>query len=170
MIAEPSAAEDSNSVSDRTSAALLAAFLATNPGARTAGKSLRAGAEVAVTLGDTAGDWRVLATAAGQLTFEQAKAADPDFELHIPPRAVQSLCASSSADMGALAVDFFELVVARDQQLKIHVKVNSGLIKLTRRGWLAVIAQGGPKVMMWLARKGLHGPGAITAALRKFSG
>jgi hypothetical protein len=152
------------------SVAILAAFLAENPGAQAAAKSLRAGAEVALTLADVTGDWRVVANPAGQLSFEQGKATDPDFELHVPTRAVQRLCASSIVDVGELGTVLFELIVSPEQELRIHLKVHSGLIKLTRRGWLRVVSQGGPTVMTWLAKKGLHGPGAITAALRKLSG
>jgi hypothetical protein len=171
MIAEPNNQPDAKSSAGGSgSSAVLAEFLANNPGARAAAKSLRAGAEVAITLGDSRAEWRAFASAPGQLSFEPVKATDPDIELLIPPRAVQSLCDSSIVDVGELAVAFFEHIVSSQQELKIRVTVRSGLIKLTRRGWLGVISQGGPKIMMWLATKGLHGPGAITAALRKFGG
>jgi len=36
------------------------------------------------------------------------------------------------------------------------------------RGWLGVVAQGGGKVMGWMATKGLKGPSAIGAAISRF--
>ena len=51
------------------------------------------------------------------------------------------------------------------EDLKIDATVHSGLLKLTRRGWLGVIARGGSKVVIWMAQKGLRGPGAIATAI-----
>ena len=35
------------------------------------------------------------------------------------------------------------------------------------RGWLGVLAAGGPKVIGWMAQKGLKGPGAVASALSR---
>jgi hypothetical protein len=50
------------------------------------------------------------------------------------------------------------------------VKVHSGIVKLTRRGWLGVLSLGGPKLVMWMTGKGLRGPGAIANALSRLKG
>lgn len=145
----------------------LGRFLLSSPGARLAATSLRSGAEVAITFTDIPGDWRMLNNDAGELTFEPVKAIDPDFELSIPPQAVATICTQVDADVGDLGIAFFELIRAREQKLKIRVTVRSGVIKLTRRGWLGVVAKGGSKVINWMARKGLRGPGAIATAIGK---
>lgn len=149
---------------------LLAQFLASNPGAQRAAQALKAGAEVAVAFSDFPGDWRVYLTQAGAIGFEQATAQDPDFSLRIPPGALRALCSSGSADLGDLGIAFFEHIVAREQDRKIHVTVHSGLVKLTRRGWLGLLTQGGSKTLGWMARKGLRGPGAIVGALGRLKG
>jgi hypothetical protein len=145
----------------------LAGFLQSSPGVRLAAGSLRSGAEVAITFTDIPGDWRILNDDAGEITFEPVKAIDPDFELSIPPRAVASICSHVDADVGDLGIAFFELIRAREQKLKIQVTVRSGVIKLTRRGWLGVVAKGGSKIISWMAQKGLRGPGAIATAIGK---
>jgi hypothetical protein len=145
----------------------LSNFLLSSPGARLAAASLRTGAEVAITFTNLPGDWRILNNEAGEIAFEPIKASDPDFELRLPPKAVASICSRLDADVGDLGIAFFEHIKAREQELKIHVKVHSGLIKLTRRGWLGVVAKGGSKVVSWMAQKGLRGPGAIATALSK---
>ena len=35
------------------------------------------------------------------------------------------------------------------------------------RGWLGVLAAGGPKVIGWMAQKGLKGPSAVASALSR---
>jgi hypothetical protein len=148
----------------------LGKFLTGNSGARKAASSLKAGAEVGIAFANLDGDWRVRTDDAGQLAFEAGKAVDPDFSLRIPPGAARSLLGRGDSDLGELGIAFFELIASHEQDLKIHVTVHSGLVKLTRRGWLGVLASGGPKVVMWMAKKGLRGPGAIATALGKLKG
>lgn len=170
VIEDPSAALGPIDSNDASADVALSRFLLKSPAARLAAASLRSGAEVAITFTDLPGDWRIFSNDAGEIAFDPVKAADPDFELRIPPRAVASICAQPDADVGDLGITFFELIKAREQELKIHVTVHSGLIKLTRRGWLGVVAKGGSKVMGWMAQKGLRGPGAIATALGKLKG
>jgi hypothetical protein len=143
----------------------LAHFLLTNPGAKLAAASLKPGAEAGITFTNLDGEWRIYAAEGGRVSFEPGKATDPDFELRIAPHAVNSIRERHEADVGDLGVAFFEHIIAREQDRKIHVTLHSGLLKLTRRGWLGVLARGGPKVVMWMAAKGLRGPGAIATAL-----
>jgi hypothetical protein len=166
-IEEPYGLPSSAEISSARADVAISRFLLSSPGARLAAASLRSGAEVAITFTNLPGDWRILNNDAGELAFEPIKATDPDFELRIPPRAAESICSQVDADVGDLGIAFFELVNAREQELKIQVTVHSGLIKLTRRGWLGVVAKGGSKVMGWMAQKGLRGPGAIATALGK---
>ena len=149
---------------------VLMNFLLGSSGARLAASSLRSGAEVGVTFTNLAGEWRIFSNDAGGIAFESGKAVDPDFELCIPPRALNSICSRLDADVGDLGIAFFEHIKAREPDLKIDATVHSGLLKLTRRGWLGVIARGGSKVVMWMAQKGLRGPGAIATAIARLKG
>ena len=146
--------------------AALAQFLSTSPAAATIAGSLRAGAEVAVSFTELAGDWRFYADA-GKPTLQPGMAKDPDFSLRLPPGTLKSICALTSADLGELGIEFFERVISREPDFRIHVQLHSGLIKLTQRGWLTVLARGGPKVAAWLARKGLRGSSAVVAAIAR---
>ena len=76
----------------------------------------------------------------------------------------------ADADLGELGIAFFEHIVSREPDYKIRVQLHSGLIKLTQRGWLGLLARGGPKVAMWLARKGLRGSSAVVAAMARLKG
>ena len=145
--------------------AVLSNFLSTSPAALAAASSLRVGAEAAITLTDVEGDWRIFRTEDSGILFESGKALDPDFDLRIPPAAIHSICSRHDSDAGDLGVTFFEHLVERDPALKITVKLHSGFIKLTSRGWLTLLARGGPKVVFWLANKGLRGPGGVATAL-----
>jgi hypothetical protein len=150
--------------------AVFAAFLATNSGAQRVGAALKNGAEVAIQFCDQRGEWRIYAAESGEAHFEQGKATDPDFELYMPTAAVCALAARTEADVGELGITFFEHISSKDPARRIGVKIHSGIVKLTRRGWLGVLALGGPKVMMWMAGKGLRGRGAIANALSRFKG
>ena len=83
------------------------------------------------------------------------------------PVAVTAIAAQPNADVGELGILFFQHIVASDPQSKIRVKLHSGLLRLTMRGWLGVLAAGGPKVIGWMAQKGLKGPGAVASALSR---
>ncbi len=144
---------------------VLQNFLLTSSGARLAASSLRPGAEVGVSFTNLPGDFRIYCSETGQVALEPVKAVEPDFELHIPPRAVYSICTRTDADIGDLGIAFFEHIKSKEPDLKINATIHSGLVKLTRRGWLGLVTRGGPKVMMWMAQKGLRGPGAIATAI-----
>ncbi len=149
--------------------AALARFLSSSPAAAMAAGSLRQGAEVAVSFTELAGDWRFYSDA-GVPTLQPGLAKDPDFALRLPPGALQSICALTSADIGELGIAFLERLDSHEPDFRIQVQLRSGLIKLTQRGWLTVLARGGPKVAGWLARRGLRGSGAVIAAIARLKG
>jgi hypothetical protein len=122
-----------------------------------------------VTYTDVAGESRFYLNASDP-AIESGKAQDPDFELRLTPAAVRSICSMPDADLGELGIAFFEHVVSRDPDHKIRVRPYSGLIELTRRGWLSLPARGGPKLAIWMARKGLRGSGDVVAALARLKG
>ena len=146
--------------------AALARFLSSSPAAAMAAGSLREGAEVAVSFTELPGDWRFYSDA-GKPTLQHGMANDPDFALRLAPGALQSICALTNADIGELGIAFFERLDSHEPDFRIQVQLHSGLIKLTQRGWLTVLARGGPTVAAWLARRGLRGAGAVVAAIAR---
>src|SRR3954466_7430259 len=146
--------------------AVLQRFFETSESARRAAAHLKSAAQVAVRFIDVEGEFH-FALAEGKPRFFQGPAKDPDFELTMGPGAVTAIAAQPNADVGDLGILFFQHIVASDPQSKIRVKLHSGLLKLTMRGWLGVMASGGGKVIGWMASKGLKGPSAIASALSR---
>ena len=144
----------------------LARFFATSEAARRAASSLKKAAEVGVRFTDVSGEFRFFSRD-GKPVFEPGRAADPDFDLTLAPGAVAAITARPDADVGDLGILFFQHMLAKDENEKVRVKLHSGLIRITMRGWLGVLASGGPKVVGWMAQKGLKGPGAVASALSK---
>src|SRR5437016_13259026 len=132
---------------------VLQRFFETSESARKAASQLKAPAEVGVRFTDVAGEYR-FTLVDGKPRFLDGRAKDPDFELTMAPGAVTAIASHPDADVGDLGILFFQHIVARDPEAKISVKLHSGLVKLTLRGWLGVLAQGGGKVLAWMAAKG----------------
>jgi hypothetical protein len=145
---------------------VLQRFFESSESARKASAHLKKTAEVGVRFTDVPGDFH-FKLIDGQPRFMTGAPQDPDFELTLAPGAVSAIAARPNADVGELGILFFQHIVAEDPQAKIRVKLHSGLMKLTMRGWLGVMAAGGGKVMGWLAMKGLRGPSAIASALSR---
>lgn len=144
----------------------LTRFFETSSAARKAAAPLRKNAEVAVTFTDVPGDFR-FALVDGKPRLLREKARDPDFLLTLSPGAVADIASKPDNDVGDLGILFFQHMLAEKPEDKVHVKLHSGLIKLTMRGYLGVLAAGGVKVIGWMAQKGLKGPGAVAAAISK---
>ena len=144
----------------------LRRFFETSDASRRAASSLKKAAEVGVRFTDVPGEFR-FHSVDGKPVFESGKAMDPDFDLTLAPGAVAAITAQPQADIGELGVLFFQHILAKDENAKIRVKLHSGLVRLTMRGWLGVLASGGPKVIGWMAQKGLKGPGAVASALSR---
>jgi hypothetical protein len=145
---------------------VLQRFFEASEAARRASAPLRKAAEVGVRFTDVPGDFH-FKLIDGKPRFQEGAAADPDFVLTLAPGAVSAIAAQPEAEVGDLGILFFQHILAKDPESKINVKLHSGLIKLTMRGWLGVMALGGGKVMGWLAMKGLRGPSAIASALAR---
>ncbi len=146
--------------------ALLRRFFETSETARKASSSLKKAAEVSVRFTDVPGDFRFLVSE-GKPKFLSGKAVDPDFDLTLAPGAVRAIAGRPDAEVGELGIAFFQHILAKEPENKITVKLHSGLMKLTMRGYLGVLAQGGGKVIGWMAQKGLKGPSAVARAISK---
>jgi len=145
---------------------VLQRFFETSASARKAASHLKSAAQVGVRFTDVPGDFH-FTVLEGKPRFLSGAAKDPDFELTMAPAAVTAIAAQPEADVGELGILFFQHIVHSDPQSKIRVRLHSGLLKLTMRGWLGVMASGGGKVIGWMALKGLKGPSAIATALGK---
>ena len=144
----------------------LIRFFAVSAAARTAASSLGKAAEVGVRFTDLPGDYR-FAVEGGKPRLAKGKAKEPDFDLELAPGAVKAICARPDDDVGELGIVFFQQMIAKEPGNKVRVKLHSGLLRLTMRGWLGVLAHGGSKVVGWLAQKGLKGPGAVASAISR---
>ena len=145
---------------------VLQRFFESSESARKASAHLKKAAEVGVRFTDVPGDF-YFKLIDGKPRFMTGTPEDPDFDLTLAPGAVAAIAAKPNAEVGDLGILFFQHIVAQDPQSKIKVKLHSGLMKLTMRGWLGVMAAGGGKVMGWLAMKGLKGPSGIASALSR---
>ena len=122
-------------------AEMLRQLLETSEAGRKAASSLSKAVSVGVRFTDVPGDFRFHAVD-GKPRFEPGKADEPDFELTLFPGAVHDVCGKSSADVGDLTVLFLQHIFANEPDQKILVKVHSGLVKLTMRGWLRAVVAG----------------------------
>src|SRR5713101_6148438 len=159
-------AEQPTSTPAQNYAEMLGHLFETSEAGRKAATSLSKAAFVAVRFTDFPGDFRFHAVD-GKPRFELGKAEEPDFELTLPPGAVHDICGKAPAEVGDLGVLFLRHIFANEPEQKILVKVHSGLIKLTMRGWFRVVIAGCPKVITWLAHAGLKGPSAVASALSR---
>ncbi len=159
---EPASAAPPKEPSDK----ILQRFFETSSAAKKAASSLGKAAEVAVTFTDLPGDFRFYIEA-GKPRFSPGKASDPDFVLTMAPGAVAGIASKPDSDVGELGILFFQHILADKPENKVRVKLHSGLLKLTIRGYLGVLAAGGGKVVGWMATKGLRGPGAVSSAISK---
>jgi hypothetical protein len=167
MLADQSnATEGVESLESEGTDAMLRRFILSSAAAKMAAGSLRDGAEAAVRFTDVPGDWRFYVEG-GKPFMEATKAKDPDFDLHLSPGAVRSICTHTEAHLGELGIAFFERVVTREPDYRIQVQLHSGMLKLAQRGWLTLLARGGPSLASWLAVKGFRGSTAVVAALAR---
>jgi hypothetical protein len=58
-------------------------------------------------------------------------------------------------------------LLAAEDDRRVQVKLHAGLFRLTRHGFLKVLALGGPKMLGFLAKEGYIGPGGIAKAVRR---
>jgi hypothetical protein len=149
---------------EESSLARLAHYFETSPAARRAVAPLAEGAGVALDLDE--GPARFTRRRAGA-QVEAGAAVDPDFTLRLPAAAVERLTSNQTADVGEVGVAFFQLVLERDPALKVRVTVGAPVQRLVRHGYLAVLAQGGARVALWLIRRGVADPRRVIERLRK---
>jgi hypothetical protein len=92
---------------------------------------------------------------------------DPDFTLTVPDGAVQRLVTLAGEDVGEFGIEFFKLVLERDPELRVRIRVDASAARLLAHGYLGVLALGGLKVSWWLLRIGVKNPLAAIERLRR---
>ena len=149
---------------DHGSLAALGAFFAGAPAASRAVRPLAPGARVALELDDGPAGFTMVG---GAPVLAPGLPDQPDFTLRLPPAAVARLCEDASASVGALGLRFFSLLLERDPALRIRVRVQAPTARIVANGYLTVLLLGGPRVVLWLLRRGLANPRAVIDRLRQ---
>jgi hypothetical protein len=141
----------------------LAQLFAEHPAWRAAARRLSRDATSTVYFSQRPGEaWRL--ERRGQASRLLAGAAsDPDLVFRFTPAAVERLAAVSGG-VGDFAVALFELLTSPDPEARVDLRVAAGFARLVRRGYLGVLAAGGPQVLAFGAS---HGIRSLTA-LRRF--
>jgi hypothetical protein len=142
----------------------LAAFFGAAPAARRAVRPLARQARIALELDEGPAGFSL---ASGEPVLSAGAPPDPDFTLRLPVEAVSRLCARPDAGVGELGLLFFSLAVDRDPARRIGVRIQAPTGRLLANGYLTVLALGGPRVALWLLRRGLADPGAVIERLRR---
>ena len=145
----------------------LERFFRSSDAAAKATRPLKREAEVGITFTDEPDTPYRFTMERGQAEVVQGTPKDPDFHLTLPPRAVDELVTLKTDNLGEFAVVFFKCMLADEAERKVTVKLESGFLTLTRRGYLKTLALGGPTVLAFLARQGLKGPAGIKKAIDK---
>ncbi|HET7755276.1 MAG TPA: AAA family ATPase [Anaeromyxobacteraceae bacterium] len=141
----------------------LKRFFETAEAARKATRPLQDGAEVGLQL--ASGPARFVKEAGtAHVRDEPPRAAD--FTLTLPDGAVRRITSLQSDDVGEFGIEFFKLVLERDPDLKVRVKVDAPTAQLLKHGYLSVLALGGVKVTWWLVKNGVKNPKAAIDRLR----
>ncbi len=147
-----------------SSLATLTAFFAAAPAAARAVRPLSPAARIRLELEEGPAAFTL---ADGTPRLGAGAPGDPDFTLRLPAGAVARLCARPEAGVGELGLLFFTLLLERDPALRVGVRLHAATGRLLANGYLAVLALGGPRVALWLLRRGLADPRAVLERLRR---
>jgi hypothetical protein len=145
-------------------AASLARFFETSPAAGKATRPLARDARVAL---DLPGGPARFSMASGKAVVEEGPEPDPDFTLTLPEGAVRHVTSLSTDDVGQFGIEFFKLVLAREPDRKVRIRVHASTARLVSHGYLGVLAAGGAKVGWWLLKNGVKNPRAAIERLRR---
>jgi hypothetical protein len=98
--------------------------------------------------------WR-LAKRDGRTVLVPGAAADPDFVFCFTPESVDQLVRTEGS-VGDFAVTLFRLITEEDPRLRIGFRIVAPFARLVRRGYLAVLAAGGMRVLAFGAARGVR--------------
>lgn len=101
-----------------------------------------------------------LARVRGATRLEPGARRDADLELGFPPGAIERLEATRGG-IGAFAIALFELAVEDDEALRVELRILAPFSRLVRRGYLRLLAAGGPEVLAWGVAHGVRTLGEL---------
>jgi hypothetical protein len=100
----------------------------------------------------------------GQSLLLEGPAVEPDFAFYFPKKAIDRLCAVQGTEQADFAIALFDCVVSEDPDEQVGLRILAGLGQIFWKGYLTMLLRGGPRVLAYGARRGLHS----VADLRKF--
>src|SRR5205823_2220193 len=100
-------------------------------------------------------------------TVVKGKPAKPDMTFHVGPKAVATLVATETEEIGEIGVAILKLMAHEDPEHKIKAKVHIGLFTLLGHGYLSVLPLGGATVTKFLASKGFSSIGKIKEGISR---
>ncbi len=142
-------------------------FCRVNGGATRILNALRDGAAVRLTvLPDTVLSFR---KENGALAVAEASSDDGggyDMEITLPAAMIDDFFAADPQTAEAIILFFADNYYREKYRPYIELKILSGVLRLTMKGYLGLIALGGPALMGILRSKGFGSIAAVTGALR----
>ncbi len=168
MRARPPRAQGSGSAAPppRTSdpaVARLAELFRAHPAWVAAARSLSDSSTSRVFFSHRPGEAWHLARRKGETLLLAGDTADPDLCFRFPRGAIERL-ASTRGGIGDFAVELLGLIATDEPDLHVDLRIAAPFARLARRGYLALLLRGGPKVLAFGAA---HGVRTLTA-LRRF--
>lgn len=103
----------------------------------------------------------------GRMEVLAEPADKPDMTFRVGPKAIPTLAATTTTDIGEIGVEILKLMAHSDPAYKIGAKVHIGLFELLRNGYLGVLPLGGATVAKFLATKGFTGIGKIKEGISR---
>ena len=98
-----------------------------------------------------------------QILFQAAE--HPELVFTLTPNAATEILKNPSKDIGEIGVSIAKLIISKDENTKISIKLRSGMLGLFTKGYLGVITSGGVSFASFLATRGLSGMSAIKDAI-----
>jgi hypothetical protein len=98
--------------------------------------------------------WR-LVRRGGVSILEPGAAADPDLAFRFPPAAIQVL-EETRGGVGDFALALFRLMLDEGPDRRVELRVIAPFARLLRRGYVALLLRGGPRLLRFGAAHGVR--------------
>lgn len=132
--------------------------------AQKAAKSLSNGAEIEIQID---GETFTFTKADGKNQVSPGPAKDPQVVFTMTPKAAEAILTDTTEEIGAIGVNILKLIVSKESDRRVQVKLKAGFLTLFSKGYFGVLTAGGSEFAGYLASRGLNGMDAIKAALKK---
>ena len=89
-----------------------------------------------------------------------------DIDLMFTPGAIRRLSEQQTDSIGDMGLLFLQLMASHDPEYDVVIRsINAGFLAFARKGYFNVVAAAGPKVLGFLAKKGLGNPAGLKRAI-----